>query len=147
MTPEQLEPIVHSELTWICVPYVTLCLVMIAIWIYFFRHPIVTSVETTAERAPLSTRIVHVGAAMLATALPFVAIGILFPQISQGQKPAPKLAQLGLQLEFIAKSFVAGKLHHGAERLQHEILMAVFRPYGLQLQGRALGDGINVLLV
>ena len=83
MTPQELAPIVHSELTWICVPYVALCLVMIAIWIYFFRHPIVTRVETTAARAPLSTRILHVGAAMLATALPFVATGILFPQMDK----------------------------------------------------------------
>jgi hypothetical protein len=56
---------------------------MIAIWIYFFRHPIITRVETTAVRAPLSTRILHVGAAMLATALPFVATGILFPQMDK----------------------------------------------------------------
>ncbi|MBR3922880.1 MAG: L-fucose:H+ symporter permease, partial [Kiritimatiellae bacterium] len=35
MPTEQLKEIVHSELVWICVPYVGLCLVMLAIWFYF----------------------------------------------------------------------------------------------------------------
>ena len=83
MSPQELAPIVHSELTWICVPYVALCLVIIAIWVYFFRNPIVTRVENLEARAPLSTRCLHVGAAMLATALPFVATGILFPQMDK----------------------------------------------------------------
>lgn len=83
MSPQELAPIVHSELVWICVPYVALCLVMIAIWVYFFRNPIVTRVEICETRAPLSMRCLHVGAAMLATALPFVAIGILFPQMDK----------------------------------------------------------------
>ena len=84
MTPEQLRPIVHAELTWICVPYVALCLVMLAIWVYFLRHPIVTEMEGgTRQLAPLRTRCMHVGAAILATALPFVLTGILFPNMDK----------------------------------------------------------------
>ena len=84
MTPEQLRPIVHAELTWICVPYVALCLVMLAIWVYFLRHPIATEMEGGSRQlAPLRTRCMHVGAAILATALPFVLTGILFPDMDK----------------------------------------------------------------
>ena len=80
MPAEQLRPIVHAELTWICVPYIALCLVMVAVWIYFLRHPIETRMEASrGPRAPFATRCLHVGGAMLATALPFVATGVLFP--------------------------------------------------------------------
>ena len=80
MPAGQLRPIVHSELTWICVPYVALCLVMVAIWIYFVRHPIATRMEASAgPRAPFVTRCMHVCGAMLATALPFAITGVLFP--------------------------------------------------------------------
>ena len=69
MTPEQLSPIVHSELTWICVPYVALCLVMLAIWVYFLRHPIETRLEAApCVRAPFATRCMHVEDQRLATA-------------------------------------------------------------------------------
>ena len=84
MTPEELTPIVHSELTWICVPYVALCLVMVGIWVYFFRNKISTRMENErGERAPFTVRLCHVAAAMLATALPFVLTGILFPNMDK----------------------------------------------------------------
>ncbi len=83
MPPETLRGIVHTELTWICVPYVGLCLVMIAIWIYFWRHPIHTAVEGDANRAPLRTRLAHVGSAMFLTAAPFALTGWLFPNMDK----------------------------------------------------------------
>ena len=83
MSPEALRPIVHSELTWICVPYVGLCLVMLAIWAYFLTHPIATRIETGTQRAPLSRRCLHVAGAVVATALPFVLTGILFPNMDK----------------------------------------------------------------
>ena len=83
MSPEALKPIVHSELTWICVPYVGLYLVMLAIWAYFLRHPIATRLEGDRKRAPISVRCMHVGGAMVATALPFVLTGILFPNMDK----------------------------------------------------------------
>ena len=83
MAPEQLQPIVHNELAWICVPYVGLCLVMIAIWVYFFRHPLVTTVETGVEKGPLGPRIRHVASALAFTAIPFALTGWLFPDMDK----------------------------------------------------------------
>ena len=84
MPAERLEAIVHSELVWICVPYVALCLVMAAIWIYFFRHPIATRMEAAAgQRAPFAVRLAHVLVAVAATALPFVLAGVLFPEMDK----------------------------------------------------------------
>ena len=53
--------------------------------------------------------------------------GRLRPQIRKGQKPAPKLAQLGLYLKLIAKALTAGQLDHGPDRIQHQVLVAVIR--------------------
>ena len=83
MSPEQLRPIVHNELTWICVPYVGLCLVMIAIWIYFFRTPIVAASEVGAVRQPLKVRLGHVATAIALTAIPFALTGWLFPDMDK----------------------------------------------------------------
>ncbi|MBR4653101.1 MAG: MFS transporter [Kiritimatiellae bacterium] len=80
---ETLRGIVHTELVWICVPYVGLCLVMLSIWLYFLRHPIRTAVESEANRAPLRTRISHVASAMLLTAAPFALTGWLFPDMDK----------------------------------------------------------------
>ena len=83
MTPDQLRPIVHNELTWICVPYVGLCLVMIAIWIYFFRTPIRAASEEGVVKEQLGTRLGHVAAAMAMTAIPFALTGWLFPDMDK----------------------------------------------------------------
>ena len=83
MPTAQLKEIVHSELVWICVPYVGLCLVMLAIWFYFLRHPIYTSVESSAERAPFMTRLSHVFWALALTAAPFALTGWLFPDMDR----------------------------------------------------------------
>ena len=83
MPASELQPIVHNELTWICVPYVGLCLVMLAIWVYFFRTPIVTVTESAAERASLGRRLMHVIAAMILTAVPFALTGWLFPDMDK----------------------------------------------------------------
>ena len=83
MSPDQLRPIVHNELTWICVPYVGLCLVMIAIWIYFFRTPIRAASEEGVVKEPLGTRLGHVAAAMAMTAIPFALTGWLFPDMDK----------------------------------------------------------------
>lgn len=83
MAPEQLKPIVHNELAWICVPYVGLCLVMIAIWVYFFRTPLHVVSEANAEKGPVLTRLGHVAAAMALTAIPFALTGWLFPNMDK----------------------------------------------------------------
>ena len=83
METERLRTIVHNELTWICVPYVGLCLVMMAIWVYFLTHPIITLSETGQTKGPLRTRIMHVAGAMAFTAIPFVVTGWLFPDMDK----------------------------------------------------------------
>ena len=37
MDPDALNAIVHNELFWVCVPYVGLCAMAAAIWLFFFR--------------------------------------------------------------------------------------------------------------
>ena len=83
MAPEALKPIVHNELAWICVPYVGLCLVMIAIWIYFLRTPLHVVSEANAAKGPVLTRLGHVAAAMALTAIPFALTGWLFPNMDK----------------------------------------------------------------
>ena len=83
MPPAQLKAIVHNELVWICVPYVGLCLVMLAIWFYFFRHPIYTAVEAEGARAPFVTRFMRVFWALVLTAAPFAFTGWLFPNMNK----------------------------------------------------------------
>ena len=83
MAPGQLREMVHSELAWICVPYVGLCLVMLAIWFYFLRHPIHTAVEAEAVRAPFLVRFMHVFWALVLTAAPFALTGWLFPDMDK----------------------------------------------------------------
>ena len=83
MPSAQLKEIVHSELVWICVPYVGLCIVMLAIWFYFLRHPIHTSVESSAARAPFMSRFLHVFWALVLTAAPFALTGWLFPNMDK----------------------------------------------------------------
>ena len=37
MEAEQLKSVVHHDLFWVCVPYVGLCIIALAIWLFFFR--------------------------------------------------------------------------------------------------------------
>lgn len=83
MAPKALEAIRHTELTWICVPYVGLCLVMLLIWIYYATHRIYTRSEDAVDKGPLLPRLGHVLAAMLATAVPFALTGWLFPDMDK----------------------------------------------------------------
>jgi len=36
MTPEALDAVIHHELFWVCVPYVAVCAIAAAIWVFFF---------------------------------------------------------------------------------------------------------------
>ena len=83
MPPDALEAIRHSELTWICVPYVGLCFVMFAIWLYYATHRIHTAVETASPKGSVGARLAHVGAAIAATAIPFAVAGWLFPDMDK----------------------------------------------------------------
>ena len=83
MPATQLKPIIHNELVWICVPYVGLCVLLLAIWFYFFRHPIHTSVEDGVDKGPIGKRLSHVVGAALLTAVPFAVTGWLFPDMDK----------------------------------------------------------------
>ena len=83
MAPDVLKAIIHDELVWICVPYVGLCLLLLAIWFYFLRHPIHNQVEEGVDKGPLGRRILHVVGAGLMTALPFAVTGWLFPDMDK----------------------------------------------------------------
>jgi len=83
MAPEALRGIIHGELVWICVPYVGLCVLLLAIWFYFLRHPIYTEVEARAQKGPLGRRVLHVVGAALLTAVPFAVTGWLFPDMDK----------------------------------------------------------------
>ena len=49
MDPAALNAIVTHELFWVCVPYVGLCLVAAAIWLFFFRSKSAAVMEEEAE--------------------------------------------------------------------------------------------------
>ena len=83
MPAEQLKPIIHSELVWICVPYVGLCVLLLAVWFYFLRHPIYTTVEDGVDKGPFGRRLLHVVGAALLTAVPFAVTGWLFPEMDK----------------------------------------------------------------
>ena len=83
MEPSALHGIIHDELVWICVPYVGLCLLLLAIWVYFFMHPIHTEVEANADKGPLGRRVAHVIGAAVLTAVPFAVTGWLFPEMDK----------------------------------------------------------------
>jgi len=50
MAPEALKEIVDHELFWVCVPYVGLCAIATAIWLFFFFSKRTSSDETTSEK-------------------------------------------------------------------------------------------------
>lgn len=84
MDPATRAGIVHEELFWVCVPYVSLCLVMLAIWIYFARHPIRTRMEeenATAPRAPLLRRLGRVALAIAFAAVPLAGACLFLPNL------------------------------------------------------------------
>ena len=55
MDPAALDAIVTHELFWVCVPYVGLCLVAAAIWLFFFRSKSVAVMEEEAETTDYRT--------------------------------------------------------------------------------------------
>ena len=55
MAPEVLKGIVDKELFWVCVPYVGLCAVAAAIWVFFFRSKDASAADGEGERADYRT--------------------------------------------------------------------------------------------
>jgi FHS family L-fucose permease-like MFS transporter len=80
MPAEQLQSIVHTELAWICVPYVGLCAIAALIWTYFLRTK---SLEDSTSQTPLRTRLGRVVWAAVAAILPMAALNIAFPEMDK----------------------------------------------------------------
>ena len=97
MAPDVLRGIVHTELTWICVPYVGLCLVMGAIWIYFWRHPIHTAVEQVARRDDRRTRFA-IQLPFLIVTVAIVATYLIQPRLLLDETLSPTLGYSAFQI-------------------------------------------------
>ena len=55
MEPAALDAIVHHELFWVCVPYVAVCAVAAAIWVFFFLSKPTEKDSAETERTDLRT--------------------------------------------------------------------------------------------
>ena len=55
MAPEALKSIVDKELFWVCVPYVGLCIIAAAIWIFFFKAADTATADDNVERTSYKT--------------------------------------------------------------------------------------------
>ena len=78
MAPDALKAIVDKELFWVCVPYVGLCAMAFAIWVFFLRiNPFMTPF---AEKHRQSKRVVG---AFLAAVGPLTVLGFLFPNMDK----------------------------------------------------------------
>lgn len=86
MAPEQLSEIIHSELFWVCAPYVGLCGIAFLIWLFFLRlkEEKQAVVETPAEE-PAGTQNggLRVLIALLFSVVPLTVLYFLFPEMNK----------------------------------------------------------------
>lgn len=78
MDPVQLKGIVYSELFWVCVPYVGLCILASLIWLFFLR--IKPFESTISEKKVGILRVVVSG---LFSIIPLTVLYFLFPQMDK----------------------------------------------------------------
>ncbi len=78
MEPAKLQQIVNTELFWVCVPYVGLCVLAFLIWVFFLR--INPFMSTIAEKKVGISRVVTAG---LFALVPLTALYFLFPQMDK----------------------------------------------------------------
>lgn len=83
MPAEQLSEIVHSELFWVCAPYVGLCGIAFLIWLFFLR--VKDTQETTTEVAPEQGNGsgLRVFIAALFAIVPLTVLYFLFPDMDK----------------------------------------------------------------
>ena len=81
MPAEQLKEIVHSELFWVCAPYVGLCGIAFLIWLFFLR--VKDTQETTAEAQQGSGSGMRVFVAALFAIVPLTVLYFLFPDMDK----------------------------------------------------------------
>ena len=80
MPAEKLQGIVHSELAWICVPYVGLCAIALFIWIYFLRTK---SLEAPTPVDTFGVRLGRVLSAAAVAVIPMALLNVLFPEMDK----------------------------------------------------------------
>ncbi|MBQ4614717.1 MAG: sugar MFS transporter [Akkermansia sp.] len=83
MPAEQLKEIVHSELFWVCAPYVGLCAIAFLIWLFFLRakeeQPAAEAEATTTDRKGG----LRVLIAALFAIVPLTALYFIFPDMDK----------------------------------------------------------------
>lgn len=68
--------IIHNELFWVCAPYVGLCAIAAAIWLFFLF-------KKEGETAPSVQAWKRVGAALLFSIVPLTALYFIFPEMDK----------------------------------------------------------------
>ena len=81
MPAEQLKEIVHSELFWVCAPYVGLCGIAFLIWLFFLRTKDTQETTETAEVSSGSGTRVFIAA--LFSIVPLTVLYFLFPDMDK----------------------------------------------------------------
>ncbi len=80
MAPEALKTIVNHELFWVCVPYVGLCAIALAIWIFFLLK---RERDDGAAGAALAPRLKRTLVAALFSLVPLTALYFIFPEMDK----------------------------------------------------------------
>lgn len=83
MDPEQLRSIIHSELFWVCAPYVGLCAIALLIWCFFLRYKGEAREETVGSEKSVGSRLSRVFIALLFAALPLWIMLEIWPDMDK----------------------------------------------------------------
>ena len=68
--------IIHNELFWVCAPYVGLCAIAAAIWVFFF-------LKREGESLPTKSALAKVVASLLFSVVPLTVLYFIFPQMNK----------------------------------------------------------------
>ena len=85
MPDEQLKEIVHSELFWVCAPYVGLCAIAFLIWLFFLRTKDEHEAAEQSPSAKSGKGGLRVLIAALFSTVPLTALYFLFPDMDKVQ--------------------------------------------------------------
>ena len=68
--------IIHNELFWVCAPYVGLCAIAAAIWVFFF-------LKREGESLPTKSALAKVVTSLLFSVVPLTTLYFIFPQMNK----------------------------------------------------------------
>ena len=83
MAADALKAIVDKELFWVCVPYVGLCAIAAAIWLFFLFGARRHEREGARLKLALAPRLSRTAVAMLCSLAPLVALYFIFPEMDK----------------------------------------------------------------